>query len=442
MTRPTRSIEDVPLTRFHRLLTLRSAGGSFVDGYILSIIGIALMPTSAALNLSSFWEGMIAASALIGIFFGGFLGGSLTQRLGRKRVYFIGPIIFVVASLAQYWVSDPLTLFALRLILGIAVGIEYPVATAMLVEFMPKKYRGPRLAWFMIIWFAGAAVAYGLGELILRIGGADAWRLVLASGAVFGLALIWVRVGSPESPRWLLSKGRPKEAEQIIKAVYGPAFSLENLPEEPQTQSLSTWSLLRAGYGKRMFFVSAFWTCSIIPLFGVYAFAPKVMSSLNLEGDLASSASFGITLLFIAGCAVAAKLINTLGRRNLLLLSLLLSGVSLLGLGIMHASGPVGVLMLFGLYAVSIGGAQVLALVYPNEIFPTEIRTQAVGLGTSLSRIGAALGTYLVPISLQGYGIEFTMYSAAAITFVGLAISWMLAPETRSMSLQQAAALG
>lgn len=82
-----------------------------------------------------------------------------------------------------------------------------------------------------------------------------------------------------------------------------------------------------------------------------------------------------------------------------------------------------------------------LALVYPNEIFPTEIRTQAVGLGTSLSRIGAALGTYLVPISLQGYGIELTMYAAAAITFFGLAVSWMLAPETRSMSLQQAAAL-
>lgn len=441
MTRRTRSIEDIALTRFHRLLTIRSAGGSFVDGYILSIIGIALMPTSAALALDSFWEGMIAASALIGIFFGGFLGGYLTQRFGRQRVYFLGPILFVVASLAQYWVPDATTLFVLRLILGIAVGIEYPVATAMLVEFMPKKYRGPRLAWFMIIWFAGAAVAYGLGELLLRLGGPEAWRLVLASGAPFGILLILVRVGSPESPRWLLSKGREKEAEAVIKSVYGPEYCLASLPEEVQAEPTTTWSLLKAGYGKRMFFVSAFWTCSIIPLFGIYAFAPKVMSSLNLAGDTASSASFAITVLFIVGCALAARLINPLGRRNLLLASFFLSGIALLGLGLMHSSSKVAILLLFGLYAVSIGGAQVLALVYPNEIFPTEIRTQAVGLGTSLSRIGAALGTYYVPVALHHHGIEFTMYVAAAITFAGLAVSWKLAPETRAMSLQQAAAL-
>ncbi len=66
----TVSVEDVPLNRFHRLLTIRSGGGSFVDGYVLSIIGIAMMKISPALGLTAFWEGLIAASALIGIFFG------------------------------------------------------------------------------------------------------------------------------------------------------------------------------------------------------------------------------------------------------------------------------------------------------------------------------------------------------------------------------------
>ncbi|HAZ76994.1 MAG TPA: MFS transporter, partial [Enterobacteriaceae bacterium] len=88
-----------------------------------------------------------------------------------------------------------------------------------------------------------------------------------------------------------------------------------------------------------------------------------------------------------------------------------------------------------------IGGAQVLQLVYPNEIFPTEIRAGAVGVGTSLSRIGAAVGTWLVPVSLQTLGIGSTMYIAAAITFVGLIVSWFLAPETNARSLEDAAAL-
>ena len=442
MTSPNTSVEDVPLNSFQKLLTLRSGGGSFVDGYVLSIIGVALAHISTALSLDSFWEGLIAASALIGIFFGGFLGGWLTDRLGRKRLFFVGPTLFIVASLGQFWADSALAIFLLRLVIGIAVGIEYPVATSLLVEFMPKKYRGPRLAMLTILWFAGAAAAYIVGELLLRSGVEDAWRLVLASSAIIGLALFVVRIGTPESPRWLISKGRSAEAEHVIKAVYGKDFSLRNLPEQSVSHKVNIWSLLYAGYGKRMLFVIVFWTCCIIPLFSVYAFAPKVLAALNVKGDSASIGSVLITLFFVVGCMLATRLINVIGRRNLLLYSFLVSGLALLCLGALHSSAGIWILLFFALYALFIGGAQVLTLVYPNEIFPTEIRAFAVGMGTSISRIGAAVGTYLVPMSLDVLGIAQTMYVAAAITFFGLLLSWLLAPETRSLNLQQAAALG
>ena len=442
MTINNRSIEDVPLNSFHKLLTVRSAGGSFVDGYVLSIIGVSLIYMTNALGLSGFWQGMIAASALIGIFFGGFFGGWLTGRLGRKRVFFIGPALFVLSSLAQYWVESAVALFLLRFLIGIAVGIEYPVATSLLVEFLPKKYRGPRLAMLTIMWFAGAAFAYVLGNFILNVGGEDGWRLVLASSALIGAALFIVRLGTPESPRWLLSKGRSAEAEQIIKAVYGADFSLANLPEQPKEQKVSVWNLLHSGYGKRMLFVTMFWSCSVIPVFAVYAFAPKVLQALNLNGEWASFGSVAITLLFVIGCVIATRLINSMGRRSMLIYSFLFSGLALLGLGAFHDSAPLLILMLFGAYALFIGGAQVLQLVYPNELFPTEIRAQAVGVGTSLSRIGAAVGTWLVPMSLESLGIANTMLAAAIVTFVGLAFAWALAPETRSLNLQQAASLG
>ncbi|WP_085676133.1 MULTISPECIES: MFS transporter [unclassified Pseudomonas] len=441
MTRPALSIEDVPLNNFHRLLTLRSGGGSFVDGYVLSIIGVALAHLSASLSLNNFWEGLIAASALIGIFFGGFLGGWLTDRLGRKRLFFVGPTLFILASLAQFWADSAEVIFVLRLIIGIAVGIEYPVATSLLVEFMPKKYRGPRLAMLTILWFAGAAAAYIVGELVLRSGGDDAWRWVLASSASIGLALLLVRIGTPESPRWLLGKGRDAEAEQVIKRVYGGDFSLHNLPEESPDYKVNVWSLIYSGYAKRMLFVIVFWTCCIIPLFAVYAFAPKVLAALNVKGDSAAIGSVLITLFFVLGCIIATRLINTLGRRNLLLYSFSVSGLALLCLGAFTHGAGIWVLLFFATYALFIGGAQVLTLVYPNEIFPTEIRAFAVGVGTSVSRIGAAVGTYLVPISLDTLGIAQTMYVAAGITFFGLLLSWLLAPETRSLNLQQAAAL-
>ncbi|WAB90764.1 MFS transporter [Pseudomonas citronellolis] len=441
MTINDTSIEDVPLNGFHQLLTIRSGGGSFVDGYVLSIIGVSMVQMTAALGLSSLWQGMIAAAALIGIFFGGFIGGWLTDHFGRKRIFFVGPVLFILSSLAQYWVESALALFLLRLLIGIGVGIEYPVATSLLVEFLPKKHRGPRLATLTILWFAGAALAYMVGNALLRHGGDDAWRLVLASASVIGAALFLVRLGTPESPRWLLGKGRAAEAEQVIKSVYGPRFSLRNLPEQPRQKKLSVWNLLHSGYGKRMLFVSMFWTCSVIPVFAVYAFAPKVLLALNLQGNWASFGSEAITLLFVVGCIIATRLINVIGRRSMLIYSFLWSGLALLGLGAFHASSEAVILALFGAYALFIGGAQVLQLVYPNELFPTEIRACAVGVGTSLSRVGAAVGTYLVPLSLDSLGIAQTMYAAAIVTLVGLLFAWALAPETRSLNLQQAASL-
>ncbi len=441
MNNPVLSIEDVPINRFHQLLTVRSGGGWLLDGYILSILGVALVPFSSELGLDSFWEGLIAAAALIGIFFGGFIGGAATNHFGRKKLYFVGPIIFILCSIGQFWAESALTLFICRFFIGIGVGFEYPVAGSILVEYLPAKSRGPRLAALTILWFTGAALAYIAGNLILNYGGDDAWRWVLLSPAFIGLVLLIIRLGTPESPRWLLSKGRKEEAQRVIKQVYGSQFGLQNLPEHPPQQNASLAQLLKAGYGARMAFVSLFWMCSVIPVFAVYAFAPRVLQAMNLTGTAAAYGSVAITVLFVIGCAVATWIIDIIGRRPMVIHSFLWSGLALLCLGFFSDANEYLVLVLFGLYALFIGGAQVLQLVYPNEIFPTEIRSIGVGVGASLSRIGAAVGTWVVPIALESVGIGYTMIGAAIVTFIGLFVSVALAPETRGMSLEQAASL-
>ena len=442
MTSPTITIEDVPLNAFHRRLSYRAGAGGFVDGYVLCIIGVTLSQITTALSLSAFWEGIIAASSLIGVFFGGFIGGWITNAIGRRRTFFVGPVLFILASLAHLFTDSAVAIFLLRLIIGIAVGIEYPVSTSLVVEFMPKKYRGSRLAMLTLVWFAGAAAAYSVGEIIFRTLGPDAWQWVLASSAVVGLVTILIRVGTPESARWLLSKGRLAEAEAVIQSVYGNDFGLEHVPEECAEKKVSLSSLLHSGYGKRMVFVLTFWTCAIVPIFAVYSFAPKVLTALNLKGDIASLGSAIITLLFFSGCLIATRIINRVDRRSMLIYSFLLSAIALLGLGYFHDQSGGMILALSAGYALFTGGSQVLILVYPNEIFPTELRTFAVGIGTSISRIGAAVGTYFVPLSLDTLGIAQTMYVAALICLLGLVVSFFLAPETRTLDLQQAASLG
>lgn len=438
---PMTSIEDVPLNAFHQLMTLRSGGGWILDGYVLSIIGVAIVQFSDYLKLDSFWQGLVAASAMLGTFCSGFLGGWLTDRVGRQRLFFVGPILFVVGSVGTFWVESGMALFVLRFLVGMGVGLEYPVAGSLLTEFLPQRNRGPRLAGLTILWFVGAALSYMVGNYILAHSGADGWRWVLASSAVLGALLFLVRLGTPESPRWLVSKGRFDEANRVIRKVYGPSFSTANMPLEQSEKKVSLGDLMHSGYGKRMLFVIAFWTAAVVPMFAVYSFAPVVLEALNLKGDWAAFGSVAITLLFVVGCIVATRLIDVMGRRPLVIHSFLWSTLALLGLGAFSGSSEIAVLLMFGAYALFIGGAQVLELVYPNELFPTEVRAFAVGLGSSMTRVGSAIGTWLVPMALQSMGIGNTMYVAAGVSAVGLAVSLLLAPETRGMSLEQASSL-
>lgn len=435
-------IDDVEINRFHQFLTARTGGGWIMVGYILSIIGVATLSMSAKLGLSGLWQGMVAAMALLGVFCGGFLGGWLTDKLGRQKLFYASPAVIFLCSIAMYWVNGGMSLSLLRLVSGLAVGIEYTAAGSLLTEFIPQKSRGSRLSLLTVLWFVGAALAYIVGNALLNDANGDAWRNVMASPAVIAGLLFFFRLGTPESPRWLLSKGRRQEAEKIIKQVYGANFSLKNIAEDKSSGKAMTLSdALRAGYGKRIFFVVMFWACAVIPVFAVYAFVPKLFQALHLTGNLAAWGSMGITLILVLGCIAATWLINYIGRRTLIIHSFLWSGLALLALGLLPDAAGWIVLSLFGVYALFIGGAQVLEFVYPNELFPTEIRASAVGMGASLAALSSAVGTWLVPVSLQSFGIGVTMLAAAVITLLGLLISLVLAPETKSMSLQEAAQL-
>jgi len=437
----TISLEDVPLNSFHKKLTVYSAGAPFLDGYILSIIGIIILPMTSALNLNNNELGLIAAASLVGMFLGGFIGGVAADKFGRKILYLLVLVILSLFSLFQFWVASAWSLILLRLVLGMAIGADHPLALSLLAEFLPRKPRGTILASLVMVWFAGASMAYICGELILRFMGEDGWRYALASAVVPGILFLLMRAGTPESARWLISKGRHAEAEAVIKKVYGAEYGLQNLPEQKPERHVSLWELFYSGYGRRTFFVSVFWTCAIIPIFAIYSFAPRILQTLGITDDMAAMGSIAITIFFVIGCLAGTFLCNPMGRRNMLIHSFLWSGVALALLGTFPESSALVVLGLFSLYAITIGGAQVLEYVYPNELFPTEVRGAAVGLATSLSRIGAAVGTYLIPISLDNYGIGTTMYVAAGVSIVGCMVAFIMAPETRYMNLRQAAAL-
>ncbi|MGE0218867.1 MFS transporter [Mycolicibacterium sp.] len=434
------ALDDAPLSGFHKRLAVYAAGGPFLDGYILSSIGVALVAAGPELQLSAMMEGLIGAGALLGMLFGGAVSGFLTDRFGRQVMYTLDLGFIAAISVLQFFVTEGWMLLVARLLLGAAVAADYPMASSLLTEFAPRKYRGPFLSALVCMFFVGAAAAYFIGDAVLRYVGADAWRWFLASSAVPALVLLILRLGTPESPRWLLSRGRVTDAQEVLTKVYGPHVTVADLPAV--TASSLTWrDLVRRGYVGRLVYVVTFYTCSNIPVFAIYTFGPAILGAFGLDGISHNIGAAVLEFLFLVGVVAALAVINKTGRRRMVIWGSLLAGLSLLVLGVAPGAPTLVIVTAFTLFALFNGGPQVLTWVYPNELFPTAVRATAVGIITALTRVGSAVGVFLVPLALEHVGIGATMtMTALLLIFAGL-VSVRWAPETTQLNLDDASGL-
>lgn len=434
-------IDSSPLQSFHKRLLIQSAGGPFLDGWLLSIIGIALVGMAPALGMTTAQVSWAGAAALIGIFVGGAAFGRITDHIGRQLMYTIDLSVLVAASALCIFAQEPWQIILLRFIIGVAIGADYPIATALLTEWLPSKHRGAMVGSLVVFWFLGATIATFVGFACSAWFGPDAWRLMLGSSLIPGVIILVLRIGTPESPRRLLSKGRIAEAHEVVRKVFGADVDVSTLTaveRTPGATALGFRSLLHGEYAKRVFFCGFFYLAAVTPLFAMHTFGPQVLAQFGMaEGNMSNLGYTLISLLFLIGCLPALRWTESLGRRPLLIWSFAAMLVPLILLGIApHVTWLV--LASFAVYALASGGPNLLEWSYPNEIFPTEIRATAMGVVTAISRIGAAIGTFLLPIGLTHLGVGNTMLIAAGLTLAGLLVSIALAPETKGRTLADA----
>ncbi len=428
----TIAYDDAPLRPFHRRIAVASFGGVFADGFEIGIIGVALTQATLQLNLDAWWLGLLGGAALAGLFFGALLTGPVVDRFGRHPIFAWNMLPLALLAAMQFWVASPEHLFALRLAIGFLLGTDYVVSKALLAEFIPVASRARIMSTLSIAWAGGYACAYFIGYLLKDIG-PDAWRWMLAFSALPALLILPLRLTLPESPVWLVARGRTAAAADVVRDRIGIDVAIPLPPSAPRA-SRGQWAQLLSPKWRIPTLVAAvFFTCQVIPYFALGTFVNRVLDALRAGDSFVGGAAYNLALL--TGTVLGWWVVDKMPRRAFLIGSFSITALALLPMVVTPHPAAGLVVVLFAIFALVLSSVSSLCYVYLPELFPTHLRASGIGVAIAASRIGSATSTFLLPVVVSHYGVQAALGACVLVLASGAAFCFAWAPETRGRRL-------
>lgn len=448
MVQNTYNALDSAKTRsIHYRITLLSAAGVFLDGFDISIIGVALTIITgiSAFSYAStpLGKGLMAASTTIGMLVGAIVFGYITDLRGRKFMYMWDMVIFIVFTVAIALSFNYASLFIFRVILGLAIGADYAISTTIISEFSPVKSRGKLLAANVSAWWVGSAVAFFVGFALLPFG-IDSWRWMFIIGVIPAAIVLAMRRTVPESARWLANKGRLDEARAVEKEVTGSSDNLVGVTR----QRASIKALFSKKFIKATVFVAIFWFSYDVAFYGIGLFTPTILEIFGLSHSHALLGSALFAAVAVLGSIFCIFTIDRWGRKFDTILGFSGMSVALIVLAFLalripksaFATGAIAPVIIIAMYVLfeltQTWGPGGTDFIFPQELFPTSIRATAQGWGTSFSRIGAILGLVAFPQIVAMAGIGYGLFFFFAFSVIGLLATIFLGVETKNRSLE------
>ncbi|MHA6667938.1 MFS transporter [Homoserinimonas sp. A447] len=439
--RPTRStrLDALPFTREHRKVLVGSGLGWALDAMDVGLISFVLAQLAIQWNATSLELSLIASSGFVGMAIGAALGGLLADRLGRRHVFAITLLVYGLATGASALAGTVAVLIALRFVVGLGLGAELPVASTLVSEFAPPRIRGRIIVILESFWAVGWTAAAVIGYLVVPLS-ADGWRWALLIGAAPALYSVIVRLGLPESVRFLEARGRFAEAEATVRrfetsAGQPPAPARAELPvsDAAPAPKARVRDLLSAKLRARTAALWLVWFCVNFSYYGAFIWLPTILVASGFSLIRSFEYTLIITLAQLPGYAVSAWLIEKWGRRRTLATFLVGSAASAVLFGFAgDVSQVIAAGMLLSFFNLGAWGA--LYAVTP-ELYPTRMRATGAGWAAGVGRVASILAPLAVPF-LRDLGGTLTLFIVFAAFFGLAALSSFWLPERRGVALE------
>lgn len=443
-------LDRLPATQYvWRIVVLLSLGGcfEFYDLFFMTYIGPGLVRSGFFTSASEHFFGFSGLASFIaatfaGLFIGTLAFGFVADRFGRRAIFTTSLLWYAAASVAMAFQNTAGGILFWRMICGIGIGVEFVTIDAYIAELIPRELRGRAFALNQVIEFSVVPLVAFISWLLVprHFAGVDGWRWVVLIGSV-GAAFVWViRRQIPESPRWLIAKGRLEEAERITAAIeeeVSREFGLA-LPEPKAGGAAeargSFWQIFRAPYAGRTMMLTAF---NFFQTIGYYGFASWVPTLLIAKGIAITSSlqySFIIAIAAPFGPLAGWTFADKFERKWQIVWSAV--GIAAFGLLFAQQRAPVWLIACGVLLTCANNWMSFAFHTYQAELFPTRVRAQAVGFVYCWSRLSAILASFLIGFFLHDFGVRGVFGLIAASMLVVILAIGVFGPRTRGLALE------
>ncbi|SFM88340.1 Predicted arabinose efflux permease, MFS family [Izhakiella capsodis] len=394
-------------------------GGVFLDAYDLGALAFGIKDVAREFNLTPAWTGIVASAIMFGAIVGAAIGGYLTDKIGRYRVFMADMFFFVVAALACAFAPNQYVLAGARFIMGLGVGIDLPVAMAFLAEFSRLRGRGNKAASISLwcpTWYAAISISYLLVLLLYAVlpqSHTDwLWRLILGFGAVPAIIIIAIRSRyMSESPVWAANQGNLEGAAKILQRSWGiNARVAADADSQPISRvRRARWgnygALLKGVYLKRTILATVIAIASSFAYNAVAFGLPVIISSFLAQSMLTTIlVSLALNLLFaFTGGLLAVRFVPRFGAWKMTTLGYLfqflaLTGLALTGRPDSTAEATLAIAML-ALFLLGQGfGPGAHSMTFASLSYPTSLRGVGVGFNQTLMRTSSTVSLFLFPL--------------------------------------------